>query len=220
MSRRFQFSLATVLLIVTCCALALGLLVSSTWHWWELSELQRENEELRVARNLPPRRGPPDAVIRDWPMTIAMSEWGNFAHGYSWNLSVNSAGEAQLTIHTWPNDSVVKLHVPDERLAELRRELIQERFFGLAESYGEIAADGSTQTITIALGEFTKTVRLHYLMNWANRDPAKLRNPARAVRVGMLIRNWFKHPDAVDTRDDDQKVLDAVYSRNDSANEK
>jgi hypothetical protein len=87
---------------------------------------------------------------------------------------------------------------------------VRERFFELQNDYGEIVPDGGTQAITITIGASSKTVRLNYLMNWVNQEPAKLREPARAIRVGVLIRDWFDDSDAVDSREYDQKVLDAL----------
>lgn len=209
MPRRFQFSLASILLVTTCCALALGLVISLTWRQWEISELQRENRDLRLRLGMTPKRIH-EAVIRDWPMTICLSEWGRFASGRSWNLSVNAAGESLLTIHTSPADTTQSFQVSDAQLTELRKLLIRERFFQLADGYGEQVFDGSTTTITIALGEFAKTVRIQYLMNWAINEPEKLREPARAVRVEMLIRSWLQHPEAVDSTQYNQRILDAV----------
>ena len=209
MPHRFQFSLATTLLITTCCALALGLVISLSWRQWEISEVQRENHELRVRLGMPPRHTP-EAVIREWPMTISLSEWGDFSTGHSWNLSVNAAGDAVLTVHTSPANTTKLFQVSEAQLTELRNLLIRERFFRLADGYGEQVLDGSTSTITIALGEFAKTVHIQYLMDWVHSEPEKLREPARAVRVEMLIRSWFQHPNAVDSTQYNQRVLDTV----------
>jgi hypothetical protein len=127
-----------------------------------------------------------------------------------WNLSVNSAGQAQLTVFSQPADKSVEFSVSPEKLNELRELLVRERFFELQNDYGEIVPDGGTQAITITIGASSKTVRLNYLMNWVTQEPAKLREPARAIRIGVLIRDWFDDSDAVDSRGYDQKVLDAL----------
>ncbi len=93
---------------------------------------------------------------------------------------------------------------------QLRKLLIQERFFDLGEEYGESAVDSSIHTLTIKIGNVTKTVRLRFLMNWVNYDKPKLREPARAVRVWMLIRGWFQDSDVTDLHKYDQMVLDAA----------
>ena len=98
-------------------------------------------------------------------------------------------------------------------MAGLRTTLETERFFGLADEYGELVADGSTQTITVQSGDKIKTVKLNYLMNWVHHDPAKLTDPARAVRIWRHVRQWFDDDDAVDLGRYDQMVLDAVPTR-------
>jgi hypothetical protein len=47
-------------------------------------------------------------------------------------------------------------------------------------------------------------------MNWAQSDPKKLREPARALRVALLISSWVHQPGAIDNRAYDQRVLDAL----------
>jgi hypothetical protein len=88
--------------------------------------------------------------------------------------------------------------------------LVRERFFHLDDAYGELVPDGSTDTISITVGGNSKSVALHYLMNWANSDKARLRDPARAVRVWMFIRTWFTDPAIPNTRRYDQMILNAV----------
>jgi hypothetical protein len=153
---------------------------------------------------------PSNYSIRTDPITISMYEGGGGLISGDWNLSVNSAGEAQLTVFSQPTDKTVNTKVSSDQLDKLRQLLVRERFFELDDDYGEIVLDSGLQAITVTVGEFSKTVRIHYLMNWVNHEPAKLRDPARAVRVGMAIRDWFDDPDAVDSRAYDQKVLDVV----------
>jgi hypothetical protein len=69
--------------------------------------------------------------------------------------------------------------------------------------------DGSVDSLTVTAGGRTRTVRVHFLMNWVNTDRTKLREPAQAVRLLVLLRGWFSDPEAVDLRKYDQKVLDA-----------
>jgi hypothetical protein len=176
------------LLVASCCVAFLGCSGNRAW----LSHI------------------PSNQIIRKSPITVSMNEGGGRLTSGNWDLSVNSAGEAQLTIFSHPTDKTVQLLVSGDKLDELRELLIRERFFELEDDYGEIVPDSGTQAISIVVGGYSKTVRLHFLMNWANREPAKLRDPARAVRVGMFIRDWFDDPDAVDSRAYDQKVLDAV----------
>ena len=75
--------------------------------------------------------------IRKDPMTIAASSVGDFARGHSWYLSVNSAGDASLTIKTVPTKTVRHFKVSRKQLEELREEIIRQDFFGLKDGYGE-----------------------------------------------------------------------------------
>jgi hypothetical protein len=144
------------------------------------------------------------------PMTIAASCVGDFAEGRSWYLSVNSAGEAELTIATFPRPTRRRFLVPRQRLSELRRALAEERFLDLAGEYGQVVPDGSATTLTVTVGERSRSVRLNFLMNWVRGDKAKLREPSRAVRIAVMIRGWFDDAGAVDLRRFDRMVLDAV----------
>lgn len=159
---------------------------------------------------LNPESSVPEAKLRQAPLTIASSTVGRFSKGYSWYLSVNSAGQAQLTIDTSPTPVRRTFVVSSEQLAELRKVLLDERFFELKEEYGEVVPDGSIRTVTVTVGDETRSVRLHFLMNWAQNDRTKLREPCRAVRVGLVIRKWFDDAEAVDLRKYDKIILEAV----------
>lgn len=184
-----------ITLIAACAAVFVGTHVSAT----QIQPNEPEQDRIR-----------PIAITGDAPLTIAMSNVGNFSRGHSWHLSVNSAGQAQLTIETVREPTLRQFAVSVEQMQALRAALINERFFDLADTYGESVPCGSTDTITITAGAVTKSVKLLFLMNWVESDPAKLRDPARAIRVGMVLRNWFDDAKAVDLRPYDQKVLDAV----------
>ncbi len=147
------------------------------------------------------------ADIAKNPITVVASEESVWRE--PWTFRVNSAGAAQLTIGAHPQRTS-SFAVSKDQLDQLRKLLIQERFFDLGEEYGESAVDSSIHTLTIKIGNVTKTVRLRFLMNWVNYDKPKLREPARAVRVWMLIRGWFQDSDVTDLHKYDQMVLDAA----------
>jgi hypothetical protein len=158
------------------------------------------------------------AQLEDAPLTISVSTVGVFANGRPWDLSVNSAGQAELTIGTSPlpvsaaRDPIRKqFQVSKEQMAEFRKALADEKFFELAGEYGERVPDGSEQVVTVAAGRHANTVRVHFLGNWlAAKDKAKLREPARAVRLLVLVRGWFDEAEAVDHREWDRRVLDVA----------
>ncbi|OHB65939.1 MAG: hypothetical protein A2V70_19055 [Planctomycetes bacterium RBG_13_63_9] len=151
------------------------------------------------------------ALRQEDPITIAASTVGDFSRGYSWYVSINSAGEGQLTVRTPGRAVRQSFAVSEEQLDVLRDAVANERFFDLDSEYGQTVPDGSTKTLTIIVGNRSKTVLVRYLMNWAQPGHQKqLSEPARALRVWMVLRGWFSHEQAVDLRRYDQKVLNAA----------
>jgi hypothetical protein len=151
-----------------------------------------------------------DSAVESGPMTISAAQNGHFSKGYSWELQVDPAGNAVLNIESSPDPKTRRFVVSKAELDELRKALLRERFFELADSYGQLVADGSTTTLQFSAGDFTKTVELTFLMNWANYEREKVRDPSRALRVLQTIRAWFNDPEAVDLRKYDQMVIDAA----------
>ena len=147
------------------------------------------------------------------PISLSLSNEGDFADGWSWKLDVSPDGDADLTIRSFPNQTKRSFTVTDAQLEELRAILVRESFFDLKGQYGEIVPDGSTQTLTVTCGTAKKSVQLNFLMNWVHGDPGRLVEPARAVRVWMHVRRWFDDADAVNLGRYDQMVLDAVANR-------
>ena len=150
------------------------------------------------------------AQIKDAPLTIAASTVGQFAKGRSWYLSVNSAGQADLTIDTFPERTVKRFEISKQQFAEFRKALAEERFFELNGDYGQHVPDGSEDSLTVVAGQHSNTVKVRFLMNWVHSEKAKLREPSRAVRLIVLIRGWIDVPEAVDLRKYDKMVLDAA----------
>ena len=144
------------------------------------------------------------------PISVIASTTGRFVQGRSWNLSVNSAGKAHLTIDSYPAPKSREFDITPQQIEQLADNLKKENFFKLKKEYGEFVADGSTDVLTIVMGEESHSVSIHYLMNWAHNAPSKLKEPARAVRVFQIVRGWFDDPDAVDLRRYDQIVLEAA----------
>jgi hypothetical protein len=152
----------------------------------------------------------PPAAGRYTPISVVASTKGDFAEGYSWHLSVSTEQKARLTIDTYPKARTREFEISTEQIDQLVDALEKERFFSLRADYGEIVPDGSTDTIKIVRGGVAHTVRIHFLMNWVYSDPAKLKEPARAVRVFNVVRGWFDDKDAVDLKKYDDIVLEAA----------
>lgn len=142
------------------------------------------------------------------PITLAASCVGDFSEGHSWWLSVNSAGQAELTVEG--QAAPQRFDVPRDEWEALRAALAEERFFELAEEYGEHVPDGSTRTLAVTAGGETQAVSTYFLMNWVQGDPEKLIEPARAVRLMATVRGWIENPEAVDLRPYDEKVVNAA----------
>ena len=151
-------------------------------------------------------------VDRELPITVAACTVGSNASG-AWWFSMNAAGNAVVVIDSWPKRRKLEFTVPREKIVALRKAIAKERFFELKEDYGEYVFDSSSEILTIVEGEQYKTVQIHFLMNWVYNDPSKLEEPARALRIFMLIRDWFEDTEAFDLRKFDQKVLDTVEER-------
>jgi hypothetical protein len=126
---------------------------------------------------------------------------------------VDSAGAAVLKIDSFPNSKERKFKISKVQIDRFRKALAHERFFDLADEYGDHVFDSSTTTMTISLGGTKKTVVLTYLMNWVRSDPAKLKEPSRAIRVLHVIREWFDDPEAVDLRKYERMEAEAAKSQ-------
>ena len=125
------------------------------------------------------------------PLSITIDNEGLFASGSAWTLTVGADHSAALEIRNYPDTLTREFTLTGEQIAAFRTTIQAERFFELADEYGEHVPDGTTQSITVQLGDKTKTVKLQYLGNWARDSPAKLVEPSRAIRVFRHARKWF-----------------------------
>ena len=156
--------------------------------------------------------GPLSLATDQQPITIVASTEGQFAKGkgHSWQLVVDEKGAARLKIDTFPDPIHREFRVPPKELEKFVRAVEDQGWFDLKEEYGEYVTHGSTDTLTVTRGEQTKAVKIHFLMNWVRTAPEKLKEPAKAVRVFLVIRSWFSDPEAVDLREYDEIVLRAA----------
>jgi len=164
--------------------------------------------ELACVVGTPEAAGPRDATPP--PVTVDTSTVGRFSEGFSWRLRVDGLGTATLSIDTWPKPTVRHFNVPAQELAALRAVVERERFFLLADEYGQDVPDGSTTKIGVTVGGREKVVTIRYLMNWVYSDPKRLQEPARALRVLQVIRRWFTDDEAVDLSKYDAMVIEAA----------
>lgn len=143
------------------------------------------------------------------PLSLELSSSGGLAVDSYWTLSVDETATAKLVVpYSTPKFSRT-FQLTTSQLDQLRTLLLSERFFDLATEYGERVHDSTSYTLTIHNGE--TTIRIHNLMNWVvENETSKLKEPARALRVIHCIRKWFNDPQAHDTSQADEMVLDAV----------
>jgi hypothetical protein len=139
------------------------------------------------------------------PITVAASCLGSFSHGNSWYLSVNSARQAELTIVTH-KDIVSRFEISGQQWADFRNALEKEAFFDLADDFGMPVVDGSTRTLTVTVGDKSKTIHIEYLHS--EHAPAdQLREMARMLRIVMMVRGWITDPEAVDLLTYDRMII-------------
>jgi hypothetical protein len=171
---------------------------------WALLDL---NPRSTIAQDSEPDPSSKSRKVNDPepPLTIAMSNVGRFSEGYSWYLSVNAAGQASLRIETFPEQTQREFVVPPTQLAVLRAALRDQRFFELGEAYGAQVPCGSTKTLTVTAGNESRSVKWYAV----GSEDTNVREACRALRVGMVIRNWFNDSDAVDLRKYEQLSLGA-----------
>jgi hypothetical protein len=128
------------------------------------------------------------SFIYSRPITAVISQHGG---SHIWYLSINSAGDAELTIFGIGDPIRHRFVIAERQLMELRNALVEQDFFGLADTYGELVPDGSSDAITIVFGQRSKTVEIHFLMNWVNEAPHRLKEPSRAIRILLLTHAWL-----------------------------
>src|SRR5262245_57436969 len=101
----------------------------------------------------------------DDPVTISVSTTGRLVKVQPWHLSVNSAGQAELTVYNFglPKPTRKQFQVPKEQWAEFRKALGDGRFFDMKGEYGGQVPDGSERSLTVTAGRRTHTVKVHFL---------------------------------------------------------
>ncbi len=141
------------------------------------------------------------------PITLAVSNVGNFSSGDLWYLSMNSDGKCVLTIDGVPR-IVKRFDVTSEQIEELRNLLEREKIHELDDEYGIKFFDGGVQTLTVTIGAWSKSIKV--LNMGAVEDKQELRECGRVLRIHQCVRSWFDNKQAVDFRDINNRVLIAL----------
>lgn len=195
---RLRFSLANALLATASIAFAVG--------WWATAN--RKENSPTSARRFRPAGGD----FFELPITISASEVGRFAKGKSWYLSVNSVGQATVTLDG-DLKHANKFTVTPEQLAGIRQTTQFLDFFMLDGDFGEVTWIGNVRTMTISIGKYTNTVRIHSFKNIDLLDRTALLQQMPAINVWNKIRELIPVPEAADSRSEDQVLIDAVQIR-------
>lgn len=200
-----RYSLLTLLAIGGVVALGVGWLASGR-RW---SEERAHYLSLLAERQRIPSMG----VMKKLPMTFVIDHRGDSPSSV-WNLSVNSGGAAILDTGLFDGKREGAFHFTSEQWADIREVIASERFFELDDPYGHLVPDGSSQTLTIVIGGYSKTVALNYLP-WDPTNPnynsASLQEAARALRVYLAIRDCFPASAVSDERPYLQRAIRAAH---------
>ncbi len=148
-----------------------------------------------------------DAAIQNEPLTISVS-LNAFRGG--WDLEIDAAGNATLKPSSFPprKPNTRRFVVSTAQFDELRKALLRERFFDLADAYVNLnITDGSCTTLEVYAGDRIKTVRMG-IDTLEERE--RLREPSRALRVLQVILAWFDDPDLNEMRKWNQKLIHAA----------
>jgi hypothetical protein len=214
MSDAWRFSIARLLFVTAVIGIAIA-------GWAKSHHLKQERD--RIASLVDPRKmfPPSDSQIRHLPMTITVSDYGGNRATASWFATINSAGDGLLDISNLDSPDRSEFAVAESQFTELREALIKERFFLLPDEVGSAVPDAPTQSITVVLGQYSKTVRIQYLGNLANVPPhVSSRGPqlaaARTLRVWLLARGWFSDPRVPDRGSYDRQALGWLDPGNES----
>jgi hypothetical protein len=200
-----RFSLLTLLAIGSVLALAVG---------WAASAGRWAGERATLLALIPNGGdGPNQHVLETRQITIAMCSDGGHSPN-AWELSLNSNGEAVLLSNPFAEPPISHaFQFSNEQLQAIRNLLISEQFFDLKDRYGDLVPDGSSETLTIVVGQHSKSVTFDFL-RWDPSDPnydaAQLRETARGLRVWLALRDGFPAVTMADERPFLRRALQAA----------
>jgi hypothetical protein len=197
MTDTWRFSIGRLLVITAAVGIAIA-------GWAKAHHVKKERDRLESLID-PRKLWPPNvAQLRHLPITVTLSDDGGMRVSDSWFATVNSAGAGLLEIRDLDSPERADFTVSESQFTQLREAMIAEHFFALPDEVGDAVPDAPTETITVVLGQYSKTVRIQYLGNLANVPPhISSRQPqleaARTLRVWLLARAWVNHPRASDS---------------------
>jgi len=179
-------------------ALLVGIITSSNGQHFQAPPLIRDAPpQADQIPTQPPKFDPKKGIesqIENRPITISVSEIGLFAQGSPWYLSINSAGQGELTLLSFPKWIKQKFEVSEKNWLVVRDTLRNEQFFQLADEQGARFPDFPITTISVTVGDLNKTIKFYSLIAPGN-DQNKRRQIERTHRIFKMFRSWIDHPD-------------------------
>jgi hypothetical protein len=123
----------------------------------------------------------------------------------SWTASL--ADDRRLVVRLALERRVFELS--QSQVGKLRETIAQERFFELADGYGQQEPGVDFRSITVTLDGRSKTVAVYATLGREER----VEELRRALRVAITIRSLFEWPGALDTREEDTRLLRSLVER-------
>jgi hypothetical protein len=117
----------------------------------------------------------------------------------SWSATLVAGG--RLTVEVSGERRVFALS--KSQLSRLEDLVNRERFFELADSYGQQERHVDFRSVELVAGGRSKTVVIYGTLGHELRTD----DLRRALRVAIAIRDLFDWPGALDTRDEDEKLI-------------
>lgn len=142
-------------------------------------------------------------------LTVVVTSKKSFSQAQNWQLSINSAGEANLIMDDHGEERNVRFELERNSWTRIRKTIIDQKFFELrAPEFGDRVLDGGSEVITVIMGTNVKTVELFSV---ANLQGSRLQESGEVIRVARVlieIRNCFSVSDAIDMREHYKKFID------------
>jgi hypothetical protein len=209
MSRPWRYSLATILLGITLVAVAMA-------GWLKAERLRAERDDLASLVQSQPK-SPHEAYLRSQPLTVVLSTQSTGIDG-SWCASVDFGGDGRVRFGSGAISQQAQFTATEPQLTQLREALIAEHFFDLPSDVGELVPDGGSSAMTIVVGQQSKTVRLLFLGNMANRPNdyslPEREQAARALRIWLIASDPVAEPRVATGRQYAMKTLAKLDAAN------
>lgn len=157
-----------------------------------------------------------DSSVFEDPMTIAAGYTGTFNAGYSWFVSINSSGNASVHIQISNISVTSEFKVADSIIDEIKQAVSVPDFFSGPTSYGDVVLDGRTQSLTVVVGQESRSVRIEQIADYVNtqknteKETKELRDLSNLLRIMNCCRDCFSHPLAFESTTVNQRYITII----------